>query len=357
VSIKATEVSEMSPNSASPKENPAMAASLTVDENLNNVEDTPKILEESSLEVLTKPTSVTKSTEALNNDEKSADAWEENGLRLPIKKIGHHSWAYVANGATTPRPRPTEDLNSTEGVSQVADTGAGNSLIKQPADGEQHLAGYHRPALPHSVAGWRYPNTVCRNWKNKGTCSWGANCNWYHPPANAAPPSGASDGISQTHQDAATPAPAKASALSDAASTPDESATCIEPSSNGDGVQDSGERRPTNATRLALRHSKASKQEEPSFNFTVRAPKTLPPKDAPSWPKLTMSYTTIINDNLVDWDTILESLKSTNKLMFDFETHQNANSRFNSYFASNGSAPLAAKEKDSLGKLFEKYRG
>ena len=345
----------MSPNSASPKENPAMAASLTVDENLNDVENTPKILEESSLEVLTKSTSVTKSIEALNDGEKSADALEGNSLRLPIKKVGHHSWAYVANGAKTSRPRPIEDLNSTERVSHMADARAGNSMTKQPADGEQHIAGNHRPELPHSVAGWRYPNTICRNWKNKGTCSWGANCKWYHPPANPAP-SGASDGISQIHHDGATPAPAKASVLSDAASAPNESATCIDPSSNGDGVQDLGERRPTNATRLALRHSKASEQEEPSFNFTVRAPKTLPPKDAPSWPSFTMSYTTIISDNLVDWDTILESLQSTNKAVFDFEPYRNANSKFNSYFASNGSAPLAAKEKDSLGKLFEKYR-
>jgi hypothetical protein len=33
-----------------------------------------------------------------------------------------------------------------------------------------------------------------------------------------------------------------------------------------------------------------------------------------------------------------------------------ADTHFHSYFAQNGSAPLA-KEKDTLGKLFEKYRG
>ena len=38
------------------------------------------------------------------------------------------------------------------------------------------------------------------------------------------------------------------------------------------------------------------------------------------------------------------------------EVTHNANFPSNSYFASNGTAPLA-KEKDALGKLFEKYRG
>jgi hypothetical protein len=290
----------MSPNSASPKENPAMAASITVDDTMNHVENTPKILEVSSLEVLTKPTSMTKSSDALNNDEKSAHAWEENGLHLPIKTVGHHSWAQVANGTTSPRSRLIEDLNSTVGASQVADARAGNSLTKQPADGEQHVAGNHRPQLPHSVAGWIYPNTVCRNWKNKGTCSWGANCKWYHPPSNAAPPSGASDGISQSHHNRAPPAPAKAVTLSNAASAPAEFATCIEPSSNGDGVQDLGERRPTNATRLALRHSEASGQEESSSNFTVPAPTTRPSKDASAWPNLTKAYTVLLSDRFVD---------------------------------------------------------
>jgi hypothetical protein len=55
----------------------------------------------------------------------------------------------------------------------------------------------------------------------------------------------------------------------------------------------------------------------------------------------------LLSDCFVDWDTILQSMQSD----------QITNSEVNSYFASNGSAPLAAKEKDSLGKLFEKYRG
>lgn len=324
-----------------------MAASITVDEILNNVENTPKILGESSLEVLTKPPSVTKSNEALNNGEKSTDAREESGLHLPFKKVEHHSWQQVANGATALRSRSIENLNSTEGISQVADAKAGNSLTKQPADSEQHAAGNHRPQLPYSVAGWRYPNTVCRNWKNRGACSWGANCKWYHPPSNAALLSGASDGILQTDHDRATPAPAHASAPSDAASTPSESATCIKPSSNGDEVQGLGECRPTNAIRLALRHSKASEQEESFSTFTVPAPTTRPSKDASAWPNLTKSYMALLSDRFVDWDTILQSIQSD----------QITNSDFNSYFASNGSAPLAAKEKDSLGKLFEKYRG
>lgn len=90
-----------------------MAASITVDETLNNVENTPKIMEESSLEVLTKPPSVTKSNEALNNGEKSTDAWEESGVHLPFKKVEHYSWAHVANRATALRSRSIENLNST----------------------------------------------------------------------------------------------------------------------------------------------------------------------------------------------------------------------------------------------------
>jgi hypothetical protein len=65
-----------------------------------------------------------------------------------------------------------------------------------------------------------------------------------------------------------------------------------------------------------------------------------------------------ISYNGVDWSTILNSfqLKSKSISDFPFERGQNANPKTNSYFASNGSAPLA-KEKDSLAKLFEKYRG
>jgi hypothetical protein len=54
-----------------------------------------------------------------------------------------------------------------------------------------------------------------------------------------------------------------------------------------------------------------------------------------------------------------EANKETNPEAKDqvlLEAKQNADSKTNSYFASNGSAPLA-KERDTLGKLFEKYRG
>jgi len=80
--------------------------------------------------------------------------------------------------------------------------------------------------------------------------------------------------------------------------------------------------------------------------------------DPDAGPNFTPVHVVQISYNGVDWSTILNSFQLKTKSIFDFpfERGQNANPKTNSYFASNGSAPLA-KEKDSLAKLFEKYRG
>jgi hypothetical protein len=80
--------------------------------------------------------------------------------------------------------------------------------------------------------------------------------------------------------------------------------------------------------------------------------------DSDAGPNFTPVHVVQISYNGVDWSTILDSFQLKTKSIFDFpfERGQNANPKINSYFASNGSAPLA-KEKDSLAKLFEKYRG
>jgi hypothetical protein len=164
----------------------------------------------------------------------------------------------------------------------------------------------------------------------------------------------------------------------------------------------------TNAEQLARQHSEASNAGETPSSSTVPALLTPPDptSDGPPWPTLSESnsmgekgkskrgpkpesknetkpgpkpgpgpssgyysdpdagpnFTPVhivqISYNGVDWSTILNSfqLKSKSISDFPFERGQNANPKTNSYFASNGSAPLA-KEKDSLAKLFEKYRG
>jgi hypothetical protein len=55
-------------------------------------------------------------------------------------------------------------------------------------------------------------------------------------------------------------------------------------------------------------------------------------------------------------DSLPQEISVQPKSDIGHEVTHNANFPSNSYFASNGTAPLA-KEKDALGKLFEKYRG
>jgi len=58
----------------------------------------------------------------------------------------------------------------------------------------------------------------------------------------------------------------------------------------------------------------------------------------------------------VDWSIIRPQVTTNLGRDIASRPETNANPKDNSYFASNGSAPLA-KDKDSLAKLFEKYRG
>jgi hypothetical protein len=115
------------------------------------------------------------------------------------------------------------------------------------------------------------------------------------------------------------------------------------------------------------RKRKAKKTPHPECNDETKqapGPESGPDRgDDSAWYPGWISNCTIFNvvkisHNHVDWSEIQEPSQPKHEPKFDFtfEREQIANSKANSYFASNGSAPLA-KEKDTLAKLFEKYRG
>jgi hypothetical protein len=189
-----------------------------------------------------------------------------------------------------------------------------------------------------------------------------------------ADPSG---GISQAEDHRATSVP-----QIESSTAPNETPTAaapVEPSGNGSGVQYSVRRPLTKANHLASRHAEASQSEETPFNSLD--PSQLPPpsNDTSSWPTLSESRPETKRGKAkkgtkpepssepepkpgigpeAENETKPEAVPGQENAISgsDFECEQNANPKANSYFASNGSAPLA-KEKDNLGKLFEKYRG
>jgi hypothetical protein len=187
----------------------------------------------------------------------------------------------------------------------------------------------------------------------------------------------ASGGISQTKDHRITSLP-----QIEPPTAPNETpapAAPAEPSGNGSGIHDSVKRPPTKADRLASRYAEASQSEEGPFNPMHASQLPPPTNDTSSWPALSESKPEIKRGKAkkgtklelksepepklgvgseVENETKPEAIseQETPEPGSVIEREQNANPKANSYFASNGSAPLA-KEKDTLGKLFEKYRG